>query len=457
MKKKLLLSSVAALTLFAAYTTATAEEAKFGNFGERLKGLEQLPDAFKIEKAETAEEIEAATVKYLARQSRAFDLRVANDALNAAKELEANAKTNFEKAQKAFDEATQKVADAVNTQYDAQEQNNKLKEVLASVKNRLAYDTTQLNETNSILPSYESKQAQAAEALEKAQNSVNEHRSLKPVSGAPADVLKEYNQEHVARERNLEQAKATKKLVDEAVSKLKNDQKELTAAIEKANDRIKSLDDAIKRLDDVLLKGGSGEVRGVLVSELEKELSLRHEELSKYSEDRIHSTTVRKDAQKTYDAALEAAKAEFKAQGVEFVLEDVLAIEKPTSTYYTKFGWSKDAQGNWNYLLDSNGKKAVSQWVNDNGSWYYLGQDGVMKKWWVQVEGTWYYLNGSGAMQTGWLNDNGTWYYLEASGAMKANQWFEVDGKWYHVDASGALSVNTTVDGYNVNENGEWV
>ncbi len=60
-------------------------------------------------------------------------------------------------------------------------------------------------------------------------------------------------------------------------------------------------------------------------------------------------------------------------------------------------------------------------------------------------------------MQTGWLQDNGTWYYLEASGAMKANQWFEVGGKWYHVDATGALSVNTTVDGYNVNENGEWV
>ena len=60
-------------------------------------------------------------------------------------------------------------------------------------------------------------------------------------------------------------------------------------------------------------------------------------------------------------------------------------------------------------------------------------------------------------MQTGWLQDNGTWYYLEASGAMKASQWFEVDGKWYYVDATGALAVNTTVDGYTVNANGEWV
>ena len=117
-------------------------------------------------------------------------------------------------------------------------------------------------------------------------------------------------------------------------------------------------------------------------------------------------------------------------------------------------GWVSAENGSWSYLKD--GVKATG-WLQDAGSWYYLGQDGVMKKWWVQVDGTWYYLNGSGAMQTGWLQDNGTWYYLEASGAMKANQWFEVGGKWYHVDASGALSVNTTVDGYNVNANGEWV
>ena len=40
---------------------------------------------------------------------------------------------------------------------------------------------------------------------------------------------------------------------------------------------------------------------------------------------------------------------------------------------------------------------------------------------------------------------------------MKASQWFEVAGKWYYVDGSGALAVNTTVGGYTVNGNGEWV
>ena len=80
-----------------------------------------------------------------------------------------------------------------------------------------------------------------------------------------------------------------------------------------------------------------------------------------------------------------------------------------------------------------------------------------MQKWWVKDGNTWYYLNGSGVMQTGWLQDGGKWYYLENSGAMKSSQWFEVGGKWYYVDGSGALAVNTTVNGYTVNGNGEWV
>lgn len=98
--------------------------------------------------------------------------------------------------------------------------------------------------------------------------------------------------------------------------------------------------------------------------------------------------------------------------------------------------------------LNQNGKKT-------NGKWYFLNETGAMETGWVQVKGMWYFLNKSGAMQTGWLQNNGTWYFLEDSGAMKASQWFEVGGKWYYVDGTGALAVNTTVDGYTVNENGE--
>ena len=71
-------------------------------------------------------------------------------------------------------------------------------------------------------------------------------------------------------------------------------------------------------------------------------------------------------------------------------------------------------------------------------------------------KGTWYYLNKSGAMATGWIQENGRWYYLNNSGAMKTG-WFTVSGKWYYAYSSGALAVDTTVDGYTVNANGEWV
>ncbi|CIP74382.1 choline binding protein A [Streptococcus pneumoniae] len=96
-------------------------------------------------------------------------------------------------------------------------------------------------------------------------------------------------------------------------------------------------------------------------------------------------------------------------------------------------------------------------WKQENGMWYFYNTDGSMATGWLQNNGSWYYLNANGSMATGWVKDGDTWYYLEASGAMKASQWFKVSDKWYYVNGSGALAVNTTVDGYRVNANGEWV
>ena len=130
-----------------------------------------------------------------------------------------------------------------------------------------------------------------------------------------------------------------------------------------------------------------------------------------------------------------------------------LVLEKTDSYNVVKDQWVQEEAG-WKYYANN---KEVTGWKQIEGKWYFFNAEGVSQKWWVQDNGTWYYLNGSGEMQTGWLQDNGTWYYLEGSGAMKASQWFEVDGKWYYVDGTGALAVNTTVDGYTVNANGEWV
>ena len=149
-----------------------------------------------------------------------------------------------------------------------------------------------------------------------------------------------------------------------------------------------------------------------------------------------------------------------------------------------KTGWLYD-QSNWYYLAKTGnsgnknlGGEKRSGWIQDASTWYYLDSEtGIMQTGWKQIGNKWYYLRSSGAMATGWYQDGLTWYYLDAengdmqtgwkqlgnkwyylrsSGAMVTG-WFQVGSKWYYAYSSGALAVNTTVDGYSVNYNGEWV
>ena len=118
-------------------------------------------------------------------------------------------------------------------------------------------------------------------------------------------------------------------------------------------------------------------------------------------------------------------------------------------------GWAQ-IEGKW-YFFDPSHDMKNGGWEFINGKWYYLSESGAMLTGWQHLDGHWYYLNTSGDMETGWVKDNGTWYYLDKSGVMKSNTWFKVGDKWYFAKYSGALAVDTTIDGYRVNENGEWV
>ena len=175
-----------------------------------------------------------------------------------------------------------------------------------------------------------------------------------------------------------------------------------------------------------------------------------------------------------------------KKHGESFEGSEVLKL----ANYYfaqdhsLKTGWLYD-QSNWYYLakIGSLGKDYLggdrrAGWTNDNSTWYYLDPTtGIMQTGWKQLGNKWYYLRSSGAMATGWYQEGSTWYYLDepngnmktgwqylgnkwyylrSSGAMVTG-WFQVHGKWYYAYSSGALEVNTTVDGYSVNYNGEWV
>ena len=123
----------------------------------------------------------------------------------------------------------------------------------------------------------------------------------------------------------------------------------------------------------------------------------------------------------------------------------------------------------YDQVLEKDGYKWLS-YISYSGSRRYIqleevvssqnqtegSSNDVLTVGWKKINGSWYYLKSSGEMQTGWLKENGSWYYLDSSGAMKTG-WYQVSGKWYYSYSSGALAVNTTVDGYRVNSDGERV
>ena len=460
MKKKLLLSSVAALTLFAAYNTASAED----TYGVESTAVENLKKAFEIKAPTTVTEVEETADSVSKRQTAAEAVREKNDALTKAKEVEVNAEAEFKKAQEDFYTASKnyklakdtavsaakKLAALVGTKESIEGEQAKAKDELKTKKDDLG---TKANGSVAATGAYLEQETANAE-FKKAKSEAEAQYRKKPVSTNNVEAHKKYQAEKTEKETALKAAEKAKKEADEKVAKLEKEISKLEEATKNAEKELKVLTDAIDALNKVAV---NGVVNGVTLKQLDDLTFEKAEEVAKKQDEYVNSSAKREKAQVDFDYAVEVAKEVYKGLNVEFKLEDVLAVDTPTPDAVTKFGWTKNDKGEWTYVVDSKGETRKG-WLNDAGSWYYLDSEtGVMKKWWVQVDGTWYYLNGSGVMQTGWLNDNGTWYYLEASGALKVNQWFEVGGKWYHVDEKGALSVNTEVDGFKVNENGEWV
>ena len=115
-------------------------------------------------------------------------------------------------------------------------------------------------------------------------------------------------------------------------------------------------------------------------------------------------------------------------------------------------GWL--LQGKSWYYLKSSGAMATS-WQQVGKTWYYLSGSGVMQTGWQRIGREWYYLKADGGMQTGWLLQGKIWYYLKSSGAMAAG-WQKVGSTWYYFYGSGAMAVNTCIDGYLINRNGEY-
>ena len=148
--------------------------------------------------------------------------------------------------------------------------------------------------------------------------------------------------------------------------------------------------------------------------------------------------------------------------------------EETTKEVVSHNKWEK--KGNHWYYVDNDGKAVNKQWIGSYyikadktmaenewiydakyNSWFYLDENGHY------VENTWkdqYYLKSGGYMaKNEWIFDSSynSWYYLNEDGSYARNQWIQSNGKWYYVLSNGKMAKNTVIDGYKLNENGEWI
>lgn len=167
-------------------------------------------------------------------------------------------------------------------------------------------------------------------------------------------------------------------------------------------------------------------------------------------------------------------KEEKTTEVVSNKVETTKENEETTKEVVSRNKWEK--KGNRWYYVDNDGKAVSKQWIGsyyikadktmaenewiydaNYNSWFYFDENGHY------VENTWkdqYYLKSGGYMaKNEWIFDSSynSWYYLNEDGSYARNQWIQSNGKWYYVLSNGKMAKNTVIEGYQLNENGEWV
>ena len=134
------------------------------------------------------------------------------------------------------------------------------------------------------------------------------------------------------------------------------------------------------------------------------------------------------------NAKKETPKPEVKKQGW---------VKSGSDWYYYENGIVVKNKWAGNYWLGSDGKMAVSSWV-DNGR-YYVGANGVWDKNAKKEE----------EKKHGWVKSGNDWYYYDATGALSRNKW----AGNYWLGSDGRMATNSWVDNgrYYVGSNGAWV
>ncbi|WP_146043808.1 hypothetical protein [Clostridium sp. chh4-2] len=120
---------------------------------------------------------------------------------------------------------------------------------------------------------------------------------------------------------------------------------------------------------------------------------------------------------------------------------------------------------------DSEDHDDTEYWAVRDGKWTFTNGVSYRNQWgYLYYNGAygWYFFNQDGFMETGWHTDqDGRKFYLnpfiDGKQGMMCTGWNLIDGKWYYFSMEdgagmGQLLVSaTTPDGYEVDENGEWI
>lgn len=127
---------------------------------------------------------------------------------------------------------------------------------------------------------------------------------------------------------------------------------------------------------------------------------------------------------------------------------------KLTINSATAQGFVLNDEGQWFYYKDG---KALTEDQTINGVKYYFYNSGALQTGWVKVGDKWNFYSGT-RMLIGWWNiesnDGPKTYYFDTYGNMTAEKWLEIGSKWYYFNTDGSLAKSTTIDGYEVDENG---
>lgn len=101
-------------------------------------------------------------------------------------------------------------------------------------------------------------------------------------------------------------------------------------------------------------------------------------------------------------------------------------------------GWIFTNNG-WMYREGKN-KILRSEWKEKDGSWLYLGEDGIAVKGWLKLNDVYYYMGTDGRMETGWQKVGGVSYYLGDDGIMRTGlMQIGTDGALYLLGEDGAM------------------